>query len=93
MAAPISASLNSSDTTTQTTGPAATASAPVFSVVHQVGEGNTSNPTSSASATAATGVPASVVTANGVPAWAVYVAIGLGIAALFGLLLPRRDAR
>jgi len=86
---PLSASLASSDTTTQTTGPAATASAPVFSVVHQVGEGNTSNPTSSASATAATGVPAAAVNANGVPAWAVYVALGLGVAALLGLLLQR----
>ncbi len=79
---PISASLSSSDTTTQTTGPAATASAPVFSVVHQIGEGNTSNPTSSASATAATGVPSA---AAGVPVWAVYVALGLGVVAV---LLP-----
>jgi len=89
---PISASLSSSDTTSQTTGPAATASAPVFSVVHQIGEGNTSNPTSSASATAATGVPSSV-SGSALPAWAVYVAIGLGLAALLGLVITRGNAK
>lgn len=89
---PISASLSSSDTTTQSTGPSPQASAPVFSVVHQIGEGNTSNPTSSASATAATGTP-SAVSGSELPSWAVYFAIGLGLAALLGLVITRGNAK
>ena len=84
---PISASASSSDQTSQTSGPAPQASAPVFSVTHQIGEGNTSNPTSSAAATASNGPAPS---SGALPTLAIAVAIGLGVAALAGVLIGRR---
>lgn len=90
---PTSASLQMSDATTQTTGPLGAATAPVFSVVHQVGKGNSANPTASAAATSTPGAssPAPVTTsASSLPNWLLPVGAGLVVVAVLALLLKRK---
>ena len=90
---PISASLSSTDQTSQTTGPAPQATAPVFSVVHQLGEDNTSNPTSSAAATATATPAGAAVADSGIPSWVAAVGVGLALAAFLGVVLGRKGAK
>lgn len=86
---PISASLSASDTTTQSTGPTGQASAPIFSVVHQIGDGNTSNPKLTAEATATPSNPYGTASSD-LPSWLVPVALGLAIAAVLGIALQKK---